>query len=61
MTTKTRVKGMHEVECCGVYLCHAPASTSVMCPKCNRWAFVCGTAEPVEEEGRTIKARQVEK
>jgi hypothetical protein len=61
MAIKTRVKGLHEVWCCGQYLCSTPASTTVYCPKCGRHAFVCGTAEPAEEESKTIKSGQVKK
>ena len=31
---------LHDVICCGKYLCSAPASTKVYCPSCNRWAMV---------------------
>jgi len=37
--------GLHAVECCGVFLCEAPANTAVKCPKCNRWRKIPGREE----------------
>ncbi len=43
--------GLHDVNCCGQFLCSAPANTSVRCPNCYRWENVPGkNGNKLEEE-----------
>ncbi len=46
---RPKMPGLHPVNCCGMFLCSAPANTAVKCPECNKWQKVPGRKEREKE------------